>query len=104
MVLTGKILIRSLWQLKILWGKFVGWELQMGWKTIFTSLKEATDFKYSRQISSNGTYRLHIFADSPLIFCAAVAYLKNQHLLTKTRLVPGLKIPESELMAMTHMR
>ena len=63
--------------------------------------KKATEFKYSRQISSNDTYRLDIFVDSSLICYAAVAYLNNQLLFTKTRLAPDRTIPELELMAMT---
>ena len=63
--------------------------------------KEATEFKYSRQISSKGTYRLDIFVDSSLISYAAVAYLNNQLYFTKTRLASNRTIPELELMAMT---
>ena len=63
-VLTGKVFIRSLWQSKVLWDEFIHRELQKEWETILISLKEATEFKYPRQISSNDTYRLDIFVDS----------------------------------------
>ena len=100
-VLTGKVFIRSLWQSKVLWDGFIHRELQKEWETILISLKEATEFKYPRQISSNDTYRLDIFVDSSLICYAAVAYLNNQLLFTKTRLAPDRTIPDLELMAMT---
>lgn len=109
---SGKIILRRLWELKIGWDEPIPDELKDAWLTWSSQLDLLKAHSVKRRYSARKTksYQLHGFADASQDAYGAVVYLQQTSpndtldtaiVISKARVLPlkGLTIPRAELTA-----
>lgn len=111
-IVSGKLIIKRLWQSGVDWDEIAPSELIQTWKEFNININSLNDLQIPRWIGAKrgATLQLHVFADASEEAYGAVAYIRAENedgsivvniLTAKSRVVPLQKptIPRLELLA-----
>lgn len=106
-IITAKILMQSIWKIKIDWDEQVPVDLMKSWSDFFNKLFDLNNLTLPRYIPIfEESNNLHVFCDASSAAYAAVAYVVSNNssflIASKTRVAPvktALTVPKLELCA-----